>query len=431
MKKAILGVFLTLSTAGLSFAQTAPTASSDLNDKTTHASAGYYTSNKINTTTSDQTNGELNFNGFVKTKTFAKSYNTSRSNQLSLTNKYGPMVIKVWDKNEVKAEVVMKATSDNEKDAAELINSVSIDEGQSGEVISIKTSIADRKGKFGTSIRNGKVLWKREINVSYVLYVPSNLALTALVQYGNLTLDDFNGPTNLKVQYGNLTTGNLNNSNNQINVQYGSTVLQDVNRAAITQQYGKSVAVGNVNDLNLTVQYAAANIASVKNNATIKVQYGSGLTLGSVENLNLNAQYANVKVSTIRGNATINHQYNALTIGSVSKLSLSAQYVNIDINEIKNDANIKASYNKLNIRQIRSTVKTLNINSSYVGINLAFDSNYDGSVNMSTRYTSYNGSSKISKTSENGSSKSYAGNIGSGGANSVSINAGYGSVTIK
>lgn len=377
------------------------------------------------------TNTEFNFISHVKTKTFSKTYNTNAVKQLNLTNKYGPVEIKVWNKNEIKADIVMKATSDNEKDAITLLNGVELEEKQSSEMISIKTLLEIPKGKFGTSIRNGKIMWKREVNISYVIYMPASLALSVNAQYGNVQLEDFNGPTNLKVQYGSLTAGDLNNANNQISVQYGSTTIGNLNKGSVSQQYGKGVTIANSNDLNLNVQYAAANIVSIKNKAVVKVQYGGGLSIGSVGSLNLSAQYASVKIGSIKGDATINQQYNSLSLGSVSTLTLVSQYTNVTVEELNGNANIKSTYNNLNIGTIKPSAKSLLIVASYVNVGLGFDAAYKGNIEALGRYSGFSGPSSIRKVRDESNSKAYQGTIGGGGSNEVSVNTQYGKLAIK
>lgn len=371
-------------------------------------------------------------NDYVKTKFFSKTYSVSKNSKLNLTNTYGRITIKTWDKNEVKAEVEMKVSSNREKDAIDLINGISILESQVSDAVSIKTQIEKTSRGFGNVFNNGKIISKRQLNVNYTIYMPSSMALAATMVYGDINILTFNGPTNFKVQYGNLNAEDLNSSNNIVSVQYGNVNLKNVTKATISQQYGKAVNILDVDDLTLTVQYAGADIANIKGKAMIKAQYANNIKIGTVEDLDLNAQYSSVNIGHVKQYAIIRQQYNVLNIGIINRLQLSSQYVSVNINDLKSDAVIKSTYNKVNVNKVYSSVKKLDVVTNYTSVSLGFDSAFSGDLDVTTRYTSLNsGRYRLSKISENSDTKVFQGQIGNGGTSSVSIKAEYGSLTLK
>lgn len=340
--------------------------------------------------------------GPMKAKAFNKTFSLDKGDKVNLSNMYGTITQKIWDRNEVKVDADIKAYANNDNEAQKLLDKVTIEASKTGDDAVFKTTIADANGNWGNGSRNGKK-WRREIKVNITLYMPSSNALNLSQQYGNVLMDNFTGPTSLKVQYGNLTAGNLSNSNNYINVQYGKATLQNVNEAKIKHQYGGGLTIANINDLELDAQYTSVKIGTIKNNAKIKHQYGSGLNIESARNLSLTLQYAGLNLGKLNGTFTG-----------------------------------KIQYGKLNIAQIESGVKTFNADLDYTSASLGFAGNYNADFNVSTDYGSFKYGEGVTarKLGDDddknwSSSKKYEGKVGRGGSSNLQIDSKYGSITFK
>lgn len=363
----------------------------------------------------------------VRSKSFSRTFPADHNDKVVLSNQFGSMSIKTWDKKEVKIEVMIKAYSNSDTEAQRLIDGVNITAEKGGDQISCKTSIDDSR-----SGRNRK----REVKVDYVVYLPATNSLTLSQQFGPVTMGDFAGPLYAKVQYGNFSAGNLSNTNNYISVQYGNGNIGELNKAVIKQQYGSGLVIGTVGTLDLNAQYAGVTINTIVGNANIKQQYGSGLKIGSVTNLVLDAQYSNVQLTTVKGNAQIKQQYNSLSLGSVEKLDLRSQYVNTTIGSLRGDGNFRMSYNNFKINEITAACKNLTIDADYVDVNVGFASNYNADFNVQRSYGSFKYGSNVKarvsgSDADDSSSKSYSGKIGNGGNGNVKVKTDYGSVTFR
>ena len=305
----------------------------------------------------------------LKVKTFSKSFSLDKNDKVNLSNQYGSITIKTWDKNEIKVDADIKAYANNDEEAQKLLDDASINATKNGDLVSFKTIINDHSssgwGYWGSGNKNGKK-WRREVKVYITVYMPSSNSLTVSQSYGNIMMDNFSGPTSLKVQYGNLTVGNLTNNNNYIVVGYGRAVAKDIDQAKI------------------------------------KLQYGSGLTINSIGNLDLDAGYTNVNIAALNGNVTSKIEYGKLNINEIGNACKSVD--------------VKADYTSVNLGFNTNYNGEFNVATNYGGFkygsNVTAKKQDDGDRSYS-------------------SSKKYAGQIGKGGVAKISIITEYGSVTFK
>ncbi|MGY0039451.1 hypothetical protein [Pedobacter sp. NJ-S-72] len=219
--------------------------------------------------TSQQSSNQQNDNDPMRSKNFSKSFSLSSTDKISLHNQYGSMIIKIWDKKEVKIDVSIRAYSNDEKETEKLINQVNISAEKSGDMVTCKTTIGEGNRWSGRNKR-------REVKVNYVVYMPAANSLTLTQEFGNVNMEDFAGPLYAKVQYGDFVAGKLTNTNNYVSVQYGKTVITDVNKAVVKQQYGSGLTIGAANTLDLNAQYVTVVINTIRGDAVIKQQYGIG-----------------------------------------------------------------------------------------------------------------------------------------------------------
>ena len=375
--------------------------SSTVNDKS-YSYTAVDVNNNVNVRYGDKSK-EVQDDTPFKAKSFTKSFSIDKNDKVNLSNKYGSITIKTWDKNEIKVDVDLKAYAKTENEAQKLLDDVSISANKTDDLVSYKTEMGTRNGNWGSNVRNGKTIWRREVKVNYIIYMPMVNALTATQQYGNIIMGDFSGPTSIKIQYGNLTAGNLTNTNNYLSIQYGKGDVKNMGGADIKHQYGNGLTIGTIsNTLNLNAQYTSVKIAAVKGATTIKHQYGNGTTIGSVSgSLNVNTQYCTINIGTLRGNL-------------ISK----AQYGKVIIDEIDAD-------------------KNLDIDAQYTNVNLSFATNYNADFNISTSYGSFKYGANITARrlgdddKNYSSSKKYTGQISKGGSNTITIKSQYSDIIFK
>lgn len=370
----------------------------------------------------------LDYNGSQKSKVFSRTYPAGSNDKVLLSNQYGSMQIRTWDKREVKVDVSIKANGGSEADAQKLLDGVNIEAGKQGDQVIFKTKID--QSRMGAHSKRARV----ELKVDYVVYMPGSNDLTLSQNYGNVTMEELSGALYAKVQYGNFSATNLKSNNNYVSVQYGKTDIQNIGKAVIKHQYGSGITIGSVGSIDLDAQYAAVNITTVRTSALIKQQYGSGLNIGTAEQLDLNIQYANATVNTVRTNARINQQYSNLNLGSVGTLDLIAQYTSVTIGSLKGNGNIDMEYNKLSINEVSPQCKSLRIDGDYLVINVGFANGLNADFDVNISYASFKYSDPISArllSDRNASSKSYAGKIGNGGSGTIKVKSDYGPVLFR
>ncbi|WEK19255.1 MAG: hypothetical protein P0Y49_20990 [Candidatus Pedobacter colombiensis] len=349
----------------------------------------------------------------------SKTFAVNASDKVILDNQYGALTVRTWNKNEVKLDVILYGSP--ELDARKLSEMVTVNAVKKEGAVVLETRLS------GDKPLNGK-----KIRFEVLVYMPETNNLTLSHQYGNVNIGDFSGSVVAKVQYGDFVAGELKNSNNDLSISYGSTLVKNINKAKISQEYGHGLMIGTVGTLSLNAAYAAVKINTITEKASISQQYGAGLIIGTVGQLNLDAAYASAQIGVIKGPAKISHQYSELIIGAVNGLNLDAQYTSVKIGHLNGYGRLNVQYNSLNIGDVGTDCQSLIVECAYVKTGIKFNNNYNGSLEAITSKSSFKYGPGISvKLEENKKDKRYTGKIGGGGNSKVKLISSYGSTVVN
>ncbi|WP_429382619.1 hypothetical protein [Mucilaginibacter sp. UYCu711] len=238
-----------------------------------------------------------------KTKTFTKSYAVDANDALKIDNSFGKVTINTWAKNEVKVDVDIKAYAIDDADAQKLIDKTTINASKENNTVAFETAIErEQNSWWGTSSENGKITKVRKVIINYVVYMPAKSALTINNKYGGISLPDLSGKLNISNSYGGLVAKALTNSDNNIEVRYGSANIESLANSDLKVSYG-SLQLDQADNLNANISYSPAKIGRLSSSGTFVVRYGGGLEIGDVgknlKALSINSSYAPIKLGSL------------------------------------------------------------------------------------------------------------------------------------
>ncbi len=180
---------------------------------------------------------------FVKEKDISKTYPAS-GNNLSIDNSFGNVTFTAWDKNEIKVDVHIEASSDKEDIAQRIFDAIKVSDRQQGKDIEFKTKIENNK--------NGCKNCKTSMQIDFIVHLPVSVALDVTNSFGNIELPDYKGELSVNSKFGKLNAGSLSNVK-EVNVEFGSATIKGLSNIDATFKFS-SIEIGNLsgkNEINL------------------------------------------------------------------------------------------------------------------------------------------------------------------------------------
>ena len=176
----------------------------------------------------------------VKEKNISKTYPAS-GNKLSISNSFGNVEIIAWDKNEIKVDVHIEASSNSEENAQQIFENISVSDSKNGNEIRFKTKIDNDDNR---NCRN----CKSSMNIDYQIHLPASVALDIENSFGNTIIPDYSGSISVSSKFGKLNSGALNTVKD-INVEFGEADIESMSDIDATFKFSK-ISIGNLSGKN-------------------------------------------------------------------------------------------------------------------------------------------------------------------------------------
>lgn len=208
---------------------------------------------------------------FVKEKNISKTYPAS-GNKLSIENSFGNVKFINWDKNEIKVDVHIETSSNQQDVAQKTIDAISVSDKQRGNEIVFKTSINNNNNNCKNC--------KSSMVIDYEVHLPSSIALDVENSFGSTDLPDHTGPVSISNKFGNLTTGALA-SVKKIVIEFGGANIKSISNIDASFKFSK-IDIDNLSGKNkINLEFCDATKINLDNNLT---------------SLHLNESYSSVNI---------------------------------------------------------------------------------------------------------------------------------------
>ncbi len=174
-------------------------------------------------------------------KTIEKSFPLTDAGELQLENKYGNITLKGWNQNKVSVAISIKVNHRKKENAEDLLQRINPEIKASNSYVSIVSEISNKNtGWFADFFnRNNPIDFDRShVQIDYEIYLPAKAGIKVTNRFGDVVLENCNGPLTALIEHGNLWIGeNLNKAD--IILKYGKVRAKNLNYADLDLKNGE------------------------------------------------------------------------------------------------------------------------------------------------------------------------------------------------
>ncbi len=333
---------------------------------------------------------------FLKEKSIHKSYQTSATPELSLTNKFGDIDVVSWNENSIQIDITISVSANDEDEVNELLELIKINFKAQKDAISAETIIGERHKKSWWS-HTGNVNNSREYKINYKVKIPVGTKLNIENKFGNISINTLDGPLNLSAKFGYFSIGTLNNTTNTIAVKF----------------------------------FEQSDITAI-NNATFDCKF-SEINIDTANSLTLDNNHCQFMVDTV-SNLNFESSFDTLIVNKVTQAIGTGKHSKLIFRDISDKLTLNTNFGSLKIKEQQSPFKQITITSNYTEIALSFNPKISYQFNTSASYGSLKFPKNTTFTSEaedynNKQKIGYFGNKNSTAKLSVSV--GHGNLRVN
>lgn len=339
------------------------------------------------------------------TQTIKKEYAISPTGTTAITNKYGKVDIKTWDKNRVKISVSIVVNASSETSAQEVFDRINIGFSNSGDYVKAETSIEPQKSRwFSWTTTN-----KSDYRINYSVYVPKTNSLELEHKYGDLYAAAIDGKVSMDVKYVNFKLDGLG----------------DDSRVAFA--YGKG-AIGKARDLGMTLSYGTLSVEEAMD-LSLESKY-SEVSVGKAADVSCASKYDSYNLGEVRDFRN-SGKYDNFSIDQADNIEVQGKYTKVSVSMVRQNIDLDLEYGGADFSLANSFVEC-KLNGRYTDFAVNVDRGSDYKLDAATTYAGirYPGDLDITYEKEQTNSHEVRGSTGNG-SSEITARLSYGSLKIR
>ncbi len=277
------------------------------------------------------------------TRNIKKEFVISPTGTTSVSNKYGKVAIKTWNKDRVKIDVTIVVKAFNEGAAQKVFDRIDIAFSNSDDFVKTVTSIKPQKKGWWSGEDEEKV----DYSINYEVFMPPTNNLDLSHRYGEIFVGAIQGKATINSKYANMKVDELGDDS-EISLAYGNGAIGMSKDLKIDVSYSK-LFIDKTRDTEIASKYTTVNITEA-GNINCSTKYDD-YRLGQILEFKNEGQYDNIEIAQAQS-VEISSKYTQLKVYEVLKaLDLDFKYGNADCRLMPSCSNvvIQGNYTDFNL----------------------------------------------------------------------------------
>ncbi len=296
------------------------------------------------------------------TKVIKKEFPIDANGTVKISNKYGKVDIRIWEKPRVKIAVDIIVNAQSEQNAQEVFDRIDIDFDASASYLAAATSIESKhKHWWSTGITDC------DYQINYLVYLPASINLELDNQYGNVYVGTLEGTANISLKYCNFKLDGLNELA-RLGIDFSTGTIDQAKNVQLASNHG-TIRFLEAGDMNIESKYT--NIQIDKAIDVISETKYDNYSIGTIREFRNEGAFDNINVD-VGETVLINSRYSNCEIGKVEKsLDLALDNCGAVVKEVSKrftKINLIGEYSDFRIGLEKGAVYQLDAEADYAGI---------------------------------------------------------------
>lgn len=275
-----------------------------------------------------------------------KIFPVNTSTFFTINNKNGNIDFEIWEKHEIKIEVIFKVNTVKVEKAPIYLQAFSLKIEKDSNNINVTSVVNDHF--LDKTFRNGK----SDFEINYLIKHPVYLNINVYNRFGNVNMNELSGNLYVNLKYGKFFVNNLTSDESKRIPRF------ELNYSKCT--------ILKANGLDINANYSTVNIKKALS-------------------LNINSSYSEITTDNVFL-ATVKSKYDRVRFTEVSKLNANANYSKFTIDFLKTEMSFVAKYTPLSINELSDEFSSLWLDVTYSDVDIQVPHSICFSINAEAKF---------------------------------------------
>ncbi len=268
--------------------------------------------------------------GQVYTDMVVRNFKISSKSTVEVSNKYGKVHVRTWDKDSVRFEVDLRIQTSNSEKLRKLKNQISFDFTSTNYYIVAKTAFTKSGGVFSEVVES--IVPSNTVTINYTVYIPKTTTLKIENKFGDVYIDDFKGNLALNLSNGNLKANYLQ-GNTSVKINSGDGWVNRIDKGTIDVTYS-DFEVKQIGDVEFD---SRSSRIEIKKAGSIKIfSRRDKYFIDEINSITGDGDFTTINISTLKNEFSANMKFGELSIDNIpqkfSLINIVSTYTDINLN---------------------------------------------------------------------------------------------------
>lgn len=274
-------------------------------------------------------------------KRYDKRFYVVKEGRLDIYNKYGEVIIRVWDGDSVRVLVNIESVGKTTDVVQKNMERIDITFRSVGNLITVATNV--NKGKSSGFFKelitevddySKSIFGSNGLMVNYEVWIPENFNLNIENKFGDIYMSDLSGRISIDLAHGDLKANRIDGS------------------VSIKQSFGKN-----------NIDYISEGVISYR---------GVESKIRDAKNLNIESSSSEIEIDKVK-TIQLNSRNDKIHLSEVDEIIGDGTFSDLTADIVRKNANLNFNYGDIYFTRIQDAFKSISLIGKSTDINLILD----------------------------------------------------------
>lgn len=270
---------------------------------------------------------------FTDTKEIRKTFAINPETQIEISNKYGKIDFKNWNKDSVKFQINIRVEEKKLSKLEESIKEIDFDITNSKHYLTVRTVVEKNKSTLAREIKKFKetlLSSDGNIQVDYTVWLPDSNHLKVDNKFGDIYISDYKGKADINLSNGNLKAHDFSNLN--LTLSFGDATINKIEKGRLDCNFSE-LYIKEMGIVHLQSKSTEFELQKVEN--LMASSRRDKFRIRQIDLLDAQSSFTTFRISEITDRAKIQAEYGDIeienTVADFSDVTIESRSTDINL----------------------------------------------------------------------------------------------------
>lgn len=280
---------------------------------------------------------------FTETREITKRFKVTPDTRIELSNKYGKIDLKTWDKDSVVVDIDISVEDKKLSKLNKSLDNIDFNITSNQNLLIVRTLASENLGALEKEFQKLKETVFQSsgnIEINFTVWLPNTNNLKIENKFGDVSIDDYKGEIEIDLSNGNLKAQDFNGNAN-ITLSFADASINQMKSGTLNCNYGE-LELKKADQLQISSKSTTFEIDEITNLKTDSRR--DKFRIRQAENIEASGSFSSFRLDKLVDRATMRIEYGDIEINKIEP-DFTSIYIESKSTDIELNFNESSEFN--------------------------------------------------------------------------------------